>query len=172
MDDEQIKKILTSKLKLTKAPPILFIGSGLSRRYLNTPSWDGLLRMLTSEINNDSLAYEMYYNEASNMNTQYGINPKIAELIEKDFNKKWYKDDKFIESREKNKNFAKQKCSPLKIEIAQYFKDKSYSEFVNNMDKEIDLLCKVGNRSIGGVITTNYDCLIERIFSNYKYKNL
>jgi hypothetical protein len=34
---------------------------------------------------------------------------------------------------------------------------------------EIKLLEKVGDRSIIGVITTNYDNVIENIFSNYKY---
>ena len=31
-------------------------------------------------------------------------------------------------------------------------------------EKEIELLKKVGDRSIGGVITTNYDCLLENLF--------
>jgi hypothetical protein len=41
--------------------------------------------MITNIINDDSLAYEMYFSDASSINTQFGINPKITELIEKDF---------------------------------------------------------------------------------------
>lgn len=170
MTNDLIKNEITKKLKLTKAPPILFVGSGLSQRYLGTPNWDQLLMMLSQAANDSSLAFEMYSSEASSMDNPYGINPKIAELIERDFNKRWYIDDKFKDSREKNIKFAKDKCSPLKIEIAQYFKDISYGNLKPDMEEEINLLGKVGDRSIGGVITTNYDCLIERIFSKYKYQ--
>ena len=157
------------KLHLTKAPPILFVGSGLSRRYLSTPSWDGLLKMFAEKIDDNPLAYEMYYSEASSMEHPFGINPKVAELIEKDFNKKWYRDDEFSESRKKFAHLAKEKCSPFKIEIAEYFTKISDRPYNSGMDKEIELLHSVADRSIGGIITTNYDSLIERVVSGYKY---
>lgn len=33
-----------------KKPPIFFIGSGLSRRYLDTPNWEGLLREIAGKV--------------------------------------------------------------------------------------------------------------------------
>lgn len=169
MDRERIKKVLLNKLKETKAPPILFIGSGLSQRYLETPTWDGLLEYFANIATDNELAYEMYYQEANGFKNNYGINPKIAELIEKDFNKKWFYDEQFKESRIRNRKFVKEKCSPLKIEIADFFKEKSKEKYKNGTEKEIELLKKVGDRSIGGVITTNYDYLLENVFSEYDY---
>lgn len=113
------KKSIINKLKETKALPILFIGSGLSQRYLETPTWDGLLEYFANIASDDELAYEMYY--------------------------------------------------PLKIEIADFFTKKSKGEYRNGTEKEIELLKRVGDRSIGGVITTNYDYLLENVFEGYDY---
>ena len=39
----------------------------------------------------DSFAYRSYEDRASFENSPYGINPKIASLIEEDFNKEWFR---------------------------------------------------------------------------------
>lgn len=44
------------------ATPILFVGSGLSRRYLNLPDWKGLLEHFAKVISNDDFAYSAYEN--------------------------------------------------------------------------------------------------------------
>ncbi|NGT11933.1 hypothetical protein G6Y96_09240 [Clostridium perfringens] len=169
MEKDKIKNTLLSKLKETKSPPILFVGSGLSQRYLGTPTWDGLLEHFANIASDNDLAYEMYYQNAKGFKNDYGINPKIAELIERDFNTKWFKDEMFKKSRIENREFVKDKCSPFKIEIANFFREQSNKEYIEGTEKEIELLKKVGDRSIGGVITTNYDCLLEKVFSNYHY---
>lgn len=167
---KDVKEIILEKIKHLHAPPFLFVGSGLSQRYIGAPTWIKLLEIFAKIATSDELAYEMYYDEAKRSNCTNGIEPKIAELIERDFNKKWFRSDEFKDSREKFKELVvAKKCSPLKIEIAEFFKELSRSEFKKDMIHELELLNKVGDRSIAGVITTNYDDIIERIFENYKY---
>ena len=61
--------------------PFLFIGSGLSRRYLNLPDWKGLLRHFAERISDDEFTYESYENKARALECKMGVMPKIAELI-------------------------------------------------------------------------------------------
>lgn len=91
----------------------------------------------------------------------------MAGLIEKDFNKIWYTDDRFEPNRTKHRDLIRLGISPFKIEIAEYFNVNSNKKFDLKVQEEIDLLKKVGKRNIAGVITTNYDLLIENIFENY-----
>lgn len=167
-----IKEIILKKIKSSPAPPFLFIGSGLSQRYLSTPTWTNLLKHFSDIINTEELAFDMYLDEAKRSNYKNGLEPKIAELLEADFNKAWFKDEKFSENRKAFSDMVKKGCSPMKIEIANFFKDASQKKFVGGTDREIGLLRQVGDRSLAGVITTNYDTLIERIFSNYRYNKL
>lgn len=71
--------------------PFLFVGSGLSRRYYYLPDWIGLLKVMADKLKQDSFAYRSYEDRASFENSPYGINPKIASLIEEDFNKEWFR---------------------------------------------------------------------------------
>ena len=67
--------------------PFLFIGSGMSRRYLNLPDWKGLLKYFAESISNDEFAYDSYENRAKTMECKLGIMPKVAELIQQDFDR-------------------------------------------------------------------------------------
>lgn len=167
-----LKEIILNKIKKSPAPPFLFVGSGISQRYLGTPTWEGLLEYFSAEINGDEFSYHMYFDEAKRSNSNNGVLPKVAELLESDFNRMWFREDRFNKSRQAYKNLVKQGISPFKIEIAKYIELESNKEFVDILMREIELLRDVGNRSLGGVITTNYDCLMERIFKNYKYNKV
>jgi hypothetical protein len=164
-----IKEIILNKIQKSVAPPFLFIGSGFSRRYIGTPNWEDLLRHFSSLAGENEYSYNMYHDLASRTENTNGIEPKIAELIESDFNLKWYKEEKYLENRDRSSRFIKDGCSPLKIEIADYFFRASSNKIIEGKENEIELLRKIGDRSLGGIITTNYDMLIEKIFSNYKY---
>ena len=68
---EKIKNYLFD----VKTRPILFIGSGLSQRYINTPTWSELLEQLINE-NPDIKNPLQYYLQ------QYSKNyPKIASIL-------------------------------------------------------------------------------------------
>lgn len=166
---DNIKSEILSRLKSVSAPPFLFVGSGITQRYIGAPTWEGLLKHFAKLSAESEFAYQMYKDEASRSEHPNGLEPKIAELIEGNFNKKWYMSSEYKESRAKYTEVASNGCSPLKIEIADLFKEISNRAFKEGTDKEIDLLEEVADKSIAGVITTNYDCIIERIFSRYKY---
>lgn len=164
-----IKSEVLNKLKSVSAPPFLFVGSGITQRYIGAPTWEGLLEYFAKLSSDSDFAYQMYKGKAIRNDCSNGIEPKIAELIEVDFNDKWYISNEYRESRMKYTDVANNGCSPLKIEIADLFKEISNKPFRQGTDREVKLLEEVADKSIAGIITTNYDCVIERIFSKYKY---
>lgn len=146
--------------------PVLFIGAGISRRYLGLGNWESLLREMAKLCNDNELAYEMYSRKAKNDGFKVGELQKIAELIEHDISDIWFKDSKFKESREKYKSLVQSGVSPLKIEIAKYIIENS-SKIDEKYKKEITLFEKLAQKSIAAVITTNYDTFIEDTLTGY-----
>ncbi|MCT4620583.1 MAG: SIR2 family protein [Marinisporobacter sp.] len=146
--------------------PVLFIGAGLSRRYLGLGNWEALLREMAKLAKDNELAFEIYSRKAKNEGFKVGEYQKIAELIEHDISDLWFEHLKFKDSREIYKKLAIEGVSPLKIEIAKYIKDHSQDVKVE-YDKEIELFKKLGKKSIASVITTNYDTFIEESLMNY-----
>ena len=68
--------------------PFLFVGSGITRRYYNLPSWKGLLEIFINKISSDEFAFASYESKAREMvENENELYPKIAELVEIDFNK-------------------------------------------------------------------------------------
>lgn len=146
--------------------PLLFVGSGLSIRYLGLENWEGLLRRFAQEASDSKLAYEMYVQTAKSLECKEGLLPKVAELIERDFNKKWFTAADYEKSRELHADDVKKGISPFKIEIASYMKEKS-QQAIAKYASEIELFKKLEKRSISGVVTTNYDCFLEYCFPSY-----
>lgn len=161
-DIEKLKDIF----KNFNTAPVLFIGAGLSRRYLDLGNWETLLREMAKLVKNNELAFESYSRKAKNEGFKVGEYQKIAELIEHDMSELWFEDSKFKDSRERYKELAIEGVSPLKIEIAKYIKDNS-SNFKEEYNNEIELFKKLGEKSMAAVITTNYDTFIEDGLINY-----
>ena len=147
--------------------PFLFIGSGLSRRYLELDDWRGLLRHFANLVKDNEFALEIYEQQAQIQKYNQGINQKVAELIEHDFNQLWYSDSKFGNERTLyKKEVNENKISPFKLEIANYINQKK--TVVSAYEKEVNLLKKVSEKSISGAITTNYDLFLEDCFEGYE----
>lgn len=148
--------------------PFLFIGSGFSRRYYGLPDWRGLLQFFVNRLSDDEFAFNKYLNDAKNIppeDADGGLLAVAAGLIMKDFDDRWFKDRSFRRVDEEYKKFVHDGHSPFKVEIAQYIKKHSY--IVPKMIEEVNLLKSISVRSLSGVITTNYDQLLEYI-TEYK----
>lgn len=143
--------------------PVLFIGTGISLRYLNNSyTWDGLLKKVASDITTDE---EFYLDIKSKCqeNKKYRYD-KVASMLEKEFNDYLSEDrngdfkhinDIFYDNMKKDINLSR-----FKIYISEIF---SQLEFRPEMKEEISELKKV-RKNIGSIITTNYDKLIEEVF--------
>jgi hypothetical protein len=91
-----ITEQLIKTLHESKSGPFLFIGSGLSRRYLGLEDWKGLLARFTPE----GKPFEYYLSMAD------GDIPKATSLLAEDFNQIWWSSSTYQESVERNKHKA------------------------------------------------------------------
>lgn len=137
--------------------PYLFVGSGLSRRFLSLPTWEELLMSFFegSKIDGD---FEYYLSKSN------GDLPLLATNLAKEFHEIWWRSEDFKKAREKFKSEAKDRQdAPFKIQLADLVRE---SGVINDSYKaEIDLLRA---SVIDGIITTNWDIFLEDIFSDYK----
>lgn len=152
---------LTDKLlkQMAKAgtAPFLFVGSGLSRRYLRLEDWATLLQRFAEPL---SKPYE-YYRAKANSDL-----PSVASLMADEFYDLWWADPAFEASREANGKLIAVKEDCLKLEIAGYVGSKAFEEGQDpNLDEEVALLKK---SVIDGVITTNWDTFLESTFPDYE----
>ncbi|MDE6892917.1 MAG: SIR2 family protein [Lachnospiraceae bacterium] len=145
--------------------PFLFIGSGISRRYLNLPDWKGLLKHFAECISDDEFIYDSYENKAKTMNCKSGLMPKVAELIQRDFDEKWFADGNIRTIDREQAEKIHQGLSPFKAELAEYLK--KWTIINTDYREEIDKLAKISEKNIAGVITTNYDSFLEDSFKGF-----
>ena len=145
--------------------PFLFIGSGISRRYLNLPDWKGLLKHFAELVYDDEFAYNIFESQAQNLDCKTGLMPKVAELIQKEFDQKWFRDASLRTVDSSTIELIHNGLSPFKAELSNYIQQNS---IINDSYKEeIDALSKLSEKSISGVITTNYDTFLEDHFSGF-----
>jgi hypothetical protein len=135
--------------------PFLFVGSGFARRYAGLNDWAGLLRRFAQET---PQPYEYYVATAGGR----GL-PAVATEIAAAFHQIWWDDPKFAASRAANARFAIDQESALKIEVANSFASAVLTK-KRLLRSELTLL---SNAQIDGVVTTNYDRLLEEIFPSF-----
>lgn len=144
--------------------PVLFVGTGMSLRYLKESyTWDGLLYKISHEIYGREETYYDIKSKYSLGNGQFSYQG-IAEELEEEFNTFCAEEDTgffkraneiFYENMKKGKPLSR-----FKIYISLLLEHCTIKE---SMQNEITELIKV-RKNIGSVITTNYDTFIESIF--------
>lgn len=149
MTIDDFKKIIKNK----KSAPFLFLGSGFTKHYLNTPDWETLLSHFSSQHIN------AYYTSLNTKDLS-----KVATEIAQECNKNFWAlpdDDEYKKSfQDKATNIS----SVLKDKIANFFVDYTLKDPDEKYSEELDLLSKL---SIDGVITTNWDDFCERQFPKF-----
>ncbi len=158
----------------------MFIGTGLSIRYANAFSWDELLFSVWKVVHGDDrfkfdkglqrIEYELQSSLLNKTEDQkkYYIFPKLASELQKQFNTLYYSDESFensIFTEQESKEIIANKYDPFKYYItkctARIKIDETKEEY-----KELNSLLHNQNK-IAGIITTNYDTCLERVFKDF-----
>ncbi len=56
-----INELIKNAIQLTGHQPFLFVGSGLSKRYLGSEKWDELLRLFCTEYSGNEFQYDIIF---------------------------------------------------------------------------------------------------------------
>jgi hypothetical protein len=141
--------------------PILFIGSGLSKRYFAGPSWDELLAALAKECPLIDKEYA-YYKQT--LKTQLAVGEEFAKIYQQwawDKGKNQFPGDMFSDAvpvQAYIKFIIAQEITKITPTGLAAIKDK-------NMAAEIAALQGIMPHA---VITTNYDRFLELVFHDYQ----
>jgi SIR2-like domain len=146
-----------------KNHPVLFIGTGMSLRYLKSSfTWDGLLRFICKEV----FGNEERYLDLKALHEMHGEfdYPSVGGSIEVKFNEALI-NDRNGKFKEINDLFyqlmaAGKKVSRFKLYIAKILTEcAERSEFQEEIAE-----FKKTRKNIGSIITTNYDKFVEQLF--------
>ena len=164
MDNSKYEENLIQLLKQNSesALPYLFIGSGLSRRYLNLPDWKELLRIFAREA---GLNFN-YINASNNENL-----PKVATHISEKFHDIWWNSEKYETQRQKYGDKITNKAGSLKVAVSEYLATRSVLAAGTPGFDNIDLRTEIASLKevvVNGVITTNYDNFTDLLFPQFK----
>ncbi|SER49117.1 MULTISPECIES: SIR2 family NAD-dependent protein deacylase [Pseudomonas] len=148
---EDIKKCIEDMA----CQPILFVGSGLTRRHLNGPGWEALLKYLADQcpdIDRNFAYYKQRHHEYVDIGTVFAekYNDWAWTKGEPPFPEHLYEDGNPPDIY-------------LKYTISKFFERLLEEEELMKLE-EIELLQRIRPHSI---ITTNYDRLLEKIFPEY-----
>jgi hypothetical protein len=145
-------------LQTMQCQPILFVGSGFSRRYLNAPDWHGLLEVIAKKCPHVDKEYAYYRQRTAEP-------PDIATELASVFQEwAWSSGKKkFPQEMFTNETHAD---SYLKFVVAKYLESITPADLKDikptNLSSELRALQNIAPHA---VITTNYDRFLEAVFA-------
>jgi hypothetical protein len=137
--------------------PVLFVGSGISRRYVGAENWEGLLRRFATMT---ARPYDYYRIKAN------GDFPVIASEIAATFNDVWWDDSVFQSSRDLYAASISGQESPLKVEVARHLT--GLADRLPVTGELADELILLRAAVVDAVITTNYDDILPFLFPDFR----
>jgi hypothetical protein len=140
--------------------PVLFVGAGLSRRYIDAPDWEGALRLALAKIPTASVTYEYLAQKFGDNKIQIGS--AIADLI---FEWAWSTGkgqfpEELYSSRDKSIFF--------KHVLAEHLKAITPKKIKGESKEHADEIAALSTIRPHAIITTNYDNMLESVFSGYE----
>lgn len=158
---KEIEKDIAKCFEEMKSQPIIFIGSGFSRRYFNSPNWIGLLEEVYNKYKVLDKDFR-FYSQKFNRNEI-----KIADAFIEPFQEWAWTNGKELFSKELFDTEV-DKAVFLKASITKFLEDitpESLEEIENpELKEELKVLKKVVQHAI---ITTNYDNFLEKLFPEH-----
>ena len=170
-DDESGKRVRAYQGEITAdieacvsqmgCQPILFVGSGLSKRYFAGPSWDELLTHLGKECPLIDKDYA-YYKQT--LKTQLAVGEEFAKLYQQ---WAWAKGKNQFPANMFSDAVPVQ--AYIKFMIAEYLTSITPADLLEIRDRSLssEIAALQGIRP-HAVITTNYDRFLELIFPEYQ----
>jgi hypothetical protein len=144
-------------LKKFRAAPLLFVGAGLSRRYLALDGWETLLRRMADLTGKD---FDYYAASAD------GDLPQVATLIAEELHDPWWSEARFEKTRDRFRGMLHHRDSALKAEASAYLSaSMTRLPASGDLANELELLRTV---VIDGIITTNFDPLLDQLFPDFE----
>ena len=162
--NKKVHDVVLHALKRANRIPYLFVGSGISRRYMGTENWNDLLEWVCNTVGAPMRKYAIYKQkiQAKGYDSELGPNPAIASSMETDFLDALENESLAEWTKKRNSDICN--VPAMKMFIADHLHDDFRTRL---MTDELNLL-KKATRSIAGIITTNYDTLMEELFNGYK----
>lgn len=154
MDEHDIENQLAKILSESASAPFLFIGSGFSRRYINLPDWEGLLQKFSTK------PFASYLGRAND------DIPTATLDLARVYYEEWWADTVGKEHIYQSKDWLNKTESPLKYEISEYLKNYEISDVMLDHPELLEL--RNEKVVLDGIITTNWDLLLEKIFPKLK----
>lgn len=141
--------------------PVLFIGSGLSKRYLKDfPKWDELLEKIAGYLGIDSFLFTIIKQRLGKGESVNAENARIADYLENEITRRMIEEPEKVDihlSDEEKEYIHNNNISIFKYLIAKEFR---IYEIKEEKLEEINKL-KEAIKNVGIIITTNYDKFIE-----------
>lgn len=173
----QIENTISSFQQL----PYLFVGTGLSMRYSHAPGWNELLYSIWKIVNPDrkdrdyeklrqkiEMDVNSKFSDLTPEEQKHYVNPILASAIETDFCALYFSSDYFdiaIFTEEENDDILIHHYNPFKYYVAKKLGEINLDPSVPDYN-ELQYLIQNRNK-FAGVITTNYDTLLENIFNDF-----
>lgn len=154
--------------------PIVFIGSGISKRYLkNFPNWSDLLKEYWEKINEPqnfythmrSIRTKKELRGKSDAEKDFQTNSQTAGYIQEKFDNLFYEEKLKVEGLDIRTAYETS-VSPFKFDIANRFKTYEVkSEYQDELQSFKEFISKAKV-----IVTTNYDPFIENLLEEYSSK--